>query len=75
MALCYVCLGAPGTQRVTGYGVLVCGPCWERAERGWPAHQEPALMQALARAGLLIPDRNERGLLPRTYMPPEDFAL
>ena len=73
--LCYLCLGAPGEKKVPGYAVHVCTACWDAAEHGWPEAQEPALFAALARAGLLIPDRNERDRLPRAYAPPADFNL
>lgn len=75
MALCHLCLAGPAEQRVSGYTVTVCRLCWRRAETGWPKEFEPALMAALGRAGLLIPDRTESGLLPREYAPPDDFAL
>ncbi len=73
--LCYLCLGAPGEKQVPAYDVRVCQPCWQAAEQGWPQAYEPALFTALARAGLLIPDRNEHGRLPRRYAPPADFHL
>ena len=73
--LCYLCLGGPGKVRVPGYGVHVCPQCWQQAETGWPREHEAGLFKALAAAGLLIPDRNERGLLPREYQPPADHAL
>jgi hypothetical protein len=49
--------------------------CWQQAQDGWPKEAEPILFSALAKAGLLIPDRNDRGLLPRQYAPPKDYAL
>ena len=73
--LCYLCLGAPATTTAPGYRIAVCAACWSSAEGGWPPEQEGALMQALARAGLLIPDRNPAGRLPREYTPPADFNL
>lgn len=73
--LCYLCLGAPAVKDVRGYRIAVCTPCWQAAEHGWPAGREKSLMSALARAGLLIPDRNDAGLLPREYAPPADFNL
>ncbi|MBK88924.1 MAG: hypothetical protein CMQ44_08720 [Gammaproteobacteria bacterium] len=62
-------------QRVPGYRFLVCDLCWQNAAGGWARSAEPILFAALAQAGLLIPDRNDSGLLPRAYMPPEDYAL
>ena len=45
------------------------------AEHGWPTVFEQALFNALARAGLLLPDRNDNGRLPREYAPPAEFSL
>ncbi len=73
--LCYLCLGAPASRDVPGYRIAVCNKCWAGAEQGWPEAQEASLFNALTRASLLIPDRNERGRLPRTYAPPADFNL
>ncbi|MFL2518575.1 MAG: hypothetical protein ACJ0Q8_06865 [Candidatus Azotimanducaceae bacterium] len=73
---CPIC-NSPGQtwQKIPGYRLLVCDLCWQDAEIGWPKEAEPVLFMALAKAGLLIPDRNGRGLLPRHYSPPEDYAL
>jgi len=73
--LCYLCLGAPSDVRAPGYAFNVCTPCWRQAEQGWDATFEPSIFDALARAGLLIPDRNELGRLPREYIPPANFSL
>lgn len=73
--LCYLCLGAPAQRTIAGYGFGCCEACYKRAESGWAKHHEPSLYKAMERQGLLIPDRNERGLLPREYSPPADFAL
>ena len=73
--LCYLCLAAPSEVRAPGYGFDVCTPCWRRAQQGWAAEFEPAIFSALARAGLLIPDRNELDRLPREYSPPANFDL
>ena len=75
MSLCHVCLGGPSQHKVKGYNLVVCHRCWQQAAEGWPKEYEPTLFDALARAGLLIPDRNAHGRLPRTYLPPEDFNL
>ncbi|MEM9623028.1 MAG: hypothetical protein AAF993_15360 [Pseudomonadota bacterium] len=74
-SLCHLCLAAPAAQRVKHYGIAVCRGCWQRASSGWPPEFEPALRQALARQGLLIPDRNSQQRLPRDYQPPADYAL
>lgn len=73
--LCYLCLAAPSEVAVPGYGFKVCTRCWQHAEQGWEAEFEPSIFNALARAGLLIPDRNATGRLPRAYAPPADFNL
>ncbi len=75
MSLCHTCLGGPRAVEVPGYKIGVCQQCWQQAAQGWPKHQEPVLMQAMTRQGLLIPDRNERGLLPQEYAGPADFNL
>ena len=61
--------------KLPSYRILVCQSCWDNALLGWPEAAEPALFQALAAQGLLIPDRNDHGRLPRDYAPPADFAL
>ena len=73
--LCYLCLGAPSTVNAPGYGFAVCTQCWRRAAQGWDLELEPGIFKALSRGGLLIPDRNERGRLPREYAPPADYNL
>ena len=62
-------------MKLKGYNVHVCHTCYQEAAAGWPVHHEAALFSALDQAGLLIPDRNDRGLLPRDYEPPADFNL
>jgi hypothetical protein len=73
--LCYLCLAAPKAVAVPAYNITVCTQCWSNAEFGWPAGFEPSLFDALKRGGLLIPDRNDQGRLPRQYQPPADFHL
>ena len=73
--LCYLCLGAPARCDVPGYRIAVCNNCWTNAEHGWPERFEESLFHALSRAGLLIPDRNNKGRLPREYAPPADYSL
>jgi len=73
--VCYLCLAAPSAVKVRGYGFSVCHACWRNAEQGWPTAYEPSVFDALARAGLLIPDRNAAGRLPREYAPPANFNL
>ena len=73
---CKLC-ESPGERRynVPVYRLSVCDLCWQQAQNGWPRPTEPILFAALAKAGLLIPDRNDYGLLPRQYTPPKDYAL
>ncbi len=73
--LCHLCLAGPGEIKTKGYGFCVCPVCWQAAERGWPKRFEPTIFAALAKAGLLIPDREASGQLPRDYQPPADFDL
>ena len=73
--LCYLCLAGPSTHRVPGYRFDVCDECWRKAEQGWDPSFETAIFSALARASLLIPDRNAQGRLPREYAPPADHSL
>ncbi len=75
MALCSLCLGGPAQHKATGYNLQVCDVCWQKAAAGWPREYEATLFNALAKAGLLIPDRNDQGKLPRAYQPPADYAL
>ena len=72
---CWFCGAASAAHRAHGYGIAVCEHCWARAADGWPKDCEDQVMRALAAAGLLIPDRNEAGRLPRAYQPPADFNL
>ncbi|MDB0050964.1 hypothetical protein N9Y97_05560 [Pseudomonadales bacterium] len=54
---------------------MVCEVCWSDAAHGWAEDLEPTLFAALAARGLLIPDRGDNDLLPRSYAPPEDFNI
>ena len=74
-ALCHLCLGGPGDIRLAGYNINLCQQCHRASAEGFARHYEQTLFDALGRAGLLIPDRNENGLLPREYAPPADYAL
>ncbi len=73
--VCYLCLAAPAVKDVPGYRIGVCAQCWAAASDGWPEAFEASLFAALSKAGLLIPDRNDHGRLPREYQPPADFNL
>jgi len=72
---CALCGDTQNLTLAPSYKILACQRCWHGAEHGWPAAAEPALFKALAAQGLLIPDRDDKGRLPRTYAPPADYAL
>ncbi|NCF43546.1 MAG: hypothetical protein GWP70_01820 [Proteobacteria bacterium] len=74
-ATCALCDSADSRHKVAAYRISICTECWHGAHDGWPQSAEPVLFQALAKQGLLIPDRNEANRLPRDYAPPADFAL
>ena len=73
---CRLC-DAPAENRHSEpvYRLSVCDLYWQEAQEGWPKGAESILFAALAKAGLLVPDRNDRGLLPRQYAPPKDYTL
>ena len=73
---CNICSRECEQLKLTkGYKLLVCAQCWLDAEKGWANQYQEILFEALRRNGLLIPDRNRDGLLPRDYLPPKDFNL
>tara|TARA_E500000331_G_scaffold2471_1_gene2602 strand:+ start:1160 stop:1393 length:234 start_codon:yes stop_codon:yes gene_type:complete len=73
---CNICSRECEQLKLTkGYKLLVCAKCWLDAEKGWANQHQEILFEALKRNGLLIPDRNHEGLLPRDYLPPKDFNL
>ena len=59
-----------GPQRYDGHGsqrysVFVCDSCWEGNWDGWNPMHERFLLARLKEKGLPIPERNEKGWLPR----------
>ncbi|MFO8008329.1 MAG: hypothetical protein R6V05_11415 [Candidatus Brocadiia bacterium] len=53
-------------HRLDLYGDLwCCSFCWEGNWDGWNAHYEGFLIAHLKKKGLPIPERNEKGWLPR----------
>ncbi|MDA8953547.1 hypothetical protein N9H90_07240 [Pseudomonadales bacterium] len=74
MLTCELCAN-PAQHLVPGYKLMVCEVCWSDAAHGWAEDLEPTLFAALAARGLLIPDRGDNDLLPRSYAPPEDFNI
>ncbi len=47
------------------YQITVCLSCWKTNSDGWAPHLEDRLILHLEENYLPIPERNERGLLPR----------
>lgn len=47
------------------YQIQVCGTCWSGNYDGWQPDCERRLILHLEKEGVPIPDRNEKGLLPR----------
>lgn len=47
------------------YDISVCMSCWRGNWDGWAPHYEKLLIAHLKEKGLPIPERNEKGWLPR----------
>jgi hypothetical protein len=47
------------------YQIMVCSCCYAANEHGWAPRLEEAVTRNLKSTGLIIPARNENGLLPR----------
>lgn len=47
------------------YGIEVCGGCYSGSVDGWAPRYEARLVAQLKAKGLPIPERNEKGQLPR----------
>ena len=62
-------------EQLPHYKLKICAACTRVNEQGWLLQHETLLRQALASAGLFIPDRNADGRLPFRYAPPNDFQL
>ncbi len=73
--ICALCERQTAVLQVPGYRIEVCQGCWDDASGGWPKRYDIALFAAMAKRGLLIPDRTADGYLPRIYAPPADFSL
>ncbi len=74
--LCAFCgQGEPKVDQLPHYHLNICTACTQANAGGWLEQHEPLLRQALASAGLFIPDRNADGRLPFRYAPPSDFQL
>jgi len=73
---CDFCLRqAKAVHQLDGYNLTACRDCWVEAADGWDDQHQLTLFEALQKNSLLIPDRNEQGLLPREYQPPLDFNI
>jgi hypothetical protein len=71
-ATCFVCAKElqMGFDRWDGtfvprYAITVCAACYQNHWDGWAPDLEERLIQHLRSKGLPIPDRNDRGWLPR----------
>ncbi len=47
------------------YDITVCMTCWDGNWDGWAPHYETRLIAHLENEGIPIPERNEKGWLPR----------
>lgn len=48
------------------YGdIFACNSCWTGNHDGWAPHREEALIAHLQRQDIPVPERNEKGRLPR----------
>ena len=52
-------------RKIEPYDIIVCNACWQRSWSGWGQPLDKGILQHLTERGLPIPERNERGLLPR----------
>ena len=54
-------------HKLSSYGddIFACNSCWRANHDGWAPHYEAVLLGHLYRHGLPVPQRNEKGLLPR----------
>lgn len=73
MFTCDVCGSSyqHGPHRYEGHrinlygGIFACDTCWNGNYDGWAPHYERVLLAYLERQGLPVPQRNNKGLLPR----------
>lgn len=52
-------------HRVPRYELNVCGSCYKYNWDGWSPVYEEKILSHLKQRGLVYPERNERGWLPR----------
>jgi hypothetical protein len=50
---------------IARYKISVCSGCWGSNWDGWGPHQEMLLVAHIRAEGIDMPDRNEKGWLPR----------
>ncbi|RLB11107.1 MAG: hypothetical protein DRG39_04810 [Deltaproteobacteria bacterium] len=69
---CFICNGKFqfGPHRYDGkyiskYNIIVCRNCYNANWDGWAPDYEEKLILHLKKEGLPIPERNEKGFLPR----------
>lgn len=59
-----------GPQRYDGkyirsYDLNACQSCYAGNRDGWGQRQEKVLLKHIEKKGIAIPERNEKGLIPR----------
>jgi hypothetical protein len=52
-------------HEVASYKIFVCDTCYSSNWDGWAPYYEEFILTHLKEKGLPIPDRNEKGWLPR----------
>lgn len=57
--------GAYGLRKIERYDLHCCSNCYDGNHDGWGPHSEPRILAILKEKKLPIPERNEKGWLPR----------
>ena len=52
-------------EYIPAYKIVVCMICYKANHDGWASHYEEKIISHLKEKGLPIPDRQEKGYLPR----------
>jgi len=52
-------------RHIPAYNITVCDTCYKSNWDGWAPHYERKLIEHLKKENLPIPERNEKGWLPR----------
>ena len=50
---------------IKSYEMTVCDTCWKSNGDGWAPQYEKKILKHLEDKGLALPERNEKGWLPR----------